>query len=140
MIRRVSIIVIICYLFLDATFVNAHNHPISEGNKDSCPAYILSHSFNSDTAFNNTFLIEYSPEKIEYLQIIKENYTCHIIYLSINNRAPPLPNQIWFPVLRYHLKKVHEFHELLNHRFHLNINTILVLICVNQAEGPVLRA
>jgi hypothetical protein len=92
--KSVSIILIFCYLFLAATFVNAHNHPISEGEKDSCPVYIISHSFNNDTDFNNTFLIEYAPEKIEYLQIIKENYTCHIIYLSINNRAPPLPNQI----------------------------------------------
>jgi len=94
MIRRISIIVIISYLFIAATFVNAHNHPISEGKKDSCPVYIISYSFNSDTAFNNTFLNEYAPEQIEYLQIIKDIFPCHITYLSINNRAPPPPNQI----------------------------------------------
>jgi hypothetical protein len=92
--KPVSIIVIICYLFLSATFVNAHNHPISEGKKDNCPVYIISHSFYSDTAFNNTFLIEYAPEQIEYLQIIKDKFPCHITYLSIKNRAPPLPNEI----------------------------------------------
>jgi len=94
MIRRVSIILIICYIFLTATFVNFHNHPISEGEEDSCPVYIISHSFNSDTAFNNTFLIEYSPEQIEYLQNIKDIFPCHITYFSIKNRAPPLSNQI----------------------------------------------
>ena len=94
MIKRVSIIVIISYLFLAATFVNSHNHPVSEEKNDNCPAYIISHSFNSDTAFNNTFLIEYAPGQIEYLQIIKDNYSSHITYLSINNRAPPLSNQI----------------------------------------------
>jgi hypothetical protein len=92
MTKRVSIIVIISYLFLAATFVNSHNHPISEGKNDSCPVYIISHSFNSDTAFNNTFLIEYAPGQIEYLQIINDNYSCIITYLSINNRARP--NQI----------------------------------------------
>jgi len=94
MIRRISIIVIISYLFLAATFVNSHNHPVSEGKSDSCPVYIISYSFNSDTAFNNTFLIEYAPGQIEYLQIIKDNYSSHITSLAINNRAPPLSNQI----------------------------------------------
>ena len=92
MIKRVSIIVIISYLFLAATFVNAHNHPVSEGKNDNCPAYIIGHSFNSDTAFNNTFLIEYTPGQIEYLQIIKDVFPNHITYLPINNRAPPLSN------------------------------------------------
>lgn len=94
MIRRISIILIICYLFLAATFVNSHNHPINEGEKDDCPAYIIGYSFNSDSAFNNLYIIEYAPGKIEYLQISKEKYTHHITYLSINNRAPPHPNQI----------------------------------------------
>ena len=92
--KQASIILIICYLFLSTTFVNAHNHPISEGKKDNCPVYIISYSFNSDTAFNNTFLIEYAPEQIEYLQIIKDIFPCHITYSSIKNRAPPLSNQI----------------------------------------------
>ena len=95
MIKLVSIIVIISYLFLAATYVNSHNHPISEGKNDNCPAYIISHSFNSDTAFNNTFLIEYAPGQIEYLQIIKDDSSYHIICLSINNRAPPLSTQIY---------------------------------------------
>ena len=94
MIRRVSVIVIISYLFLVTTFVNSHNHSISEGEYDNCPVYIISHSFNSDTAFNNTFLIEYTSGQIEYLRIIKDNFPCHITYLSIKNRAPPRSNQI----------------------------------------------
>ena len=93
--RRISIIIIISYLFLAATFVNSHNHPISEGKSDNCPAYIISHSFNSDTAFNNTFLIEYSPGQIEYLQIIEDIFPIHITYLPINNRAPPLSSPIY---------------------------------------------
>ena len=107
MVRQTSIILIICYLFISATFVNAHNHPIAEGENDNCPAYIISHSFNSDSAFSNIFLNKYVPEQIEYLQIIKDDSSYHIICLSINNRAPPLSNQIWYPVLRCHLKKIH---------------------------------
>ena len=94
MIKRVSLIVIFSYLFLAATFVNSHDHPISEGEKDSCPVYIISHSFYSDTAFNNTFLNEYTPEQIEYVQISKDSFPCNIKYFSINSRAPPLSSQI----------------------------------------------
>jgi hypothetical protein len=92
MIRQASIILIICYLSLTATLANSHNHSISEGENDNCPAYIISHSFNCDNAFNNTILIQYVPEQIEYLKILKDIFPKHIKYLSINNRAPPIPN------------------------------------------------
>ena len=94
--RRISIIIIISYLFLAATFVNSHNHPINEGEKDSCPVYIISHSFYSDTAFNNTFLNEYAPEQIEYLQISKDIFPNYITHLYLNNRAPPLQTRSEF--------------------------------------------
>ena len=94
MVRQTSIILIIGYLFISATFVNAHNHPIAEGENDNCPVYIISYSFNSDTAFNNAFVIDYAPEQTEYLQITKNESSYHIVCLSINNRAPPLSNQI----------------------------------------------
>ena len=94
MIRHIPIILIICHLFLAATFVNAHNHPIAEGENDHCPAYIINHGFYSDSAANNTLLIEYVPRQNEYLIITKIEISYHIIYSSINNRAPPFSNQI----------------------------------------------
>ena len=94
MIRLVSIFLIISHLSLAATFINAHNHPIAEGENDRCPVYIITHSYYGDFAITNICFIEYVPEQIEYLKIIKEDLSYHIIYLPINNRAPPLSNQI----------------------------------------------
>jgi len=99
--KQAAIILVICYLFLSITFVNAHNHPISEGESDHCPVYIISHSFYSDSATNNIILIEYVPKQNEYLIITNDDISCHIIYSSINTRAPPFSDQIWLSFLKF---------------------------------------
>ncbi len=75
-------------LFLTSVEVLAHNHPLYQGENNSCPAYILSNTANLEQAVVPTEPVKAVPF-VEVLSQQDEAFQPQIVFSCFSHRAPP---------------------------------------------------
>lgn len=87
--KRIAILSIIAaFLYLTSVEVLAHNHPLWQGENNTCPAYILANSLNLEQATP----ILFTPESVPLFEISllnDEPFIQKIILLPFSRRGPP---------------------------------------------------
>jgi|GEM_PF-7059462 hypothetical protein len=75
-------------LFLTSVEVLAHNHPLFQGENNSCPAYIL---YNTANLEQSTPPIEpFNPVPfVEILHLQNDSFQPLLIFTCFSHRAPP---------------------------------------------------
>jgi hypothetical protein len=75
-------------LFLTSVEVLAHNHPLSQGENNSCPAYVLSNTANLEL---NVVPVEpvHSEPFFEILQLQNDTLQTQVHFSCFSHRAPP---------------------------------------------------
>lgn len=87
--RFISVGIITVYLFLSIVMGNIHNHPISQGESNDCPAYVIGLSFNSATPADFCASLEYQPSSVEILPQDQITLSAQSESSFFDNRAPP---------------------------------------------------
>jgi hypothetical protein len=88
--RLVTLQLIVGYLFMTLILSHVHNHPLTEPENDSCPAFIISSVLNSDdvpTDLTQVAAMEFTGTYIPLFTSVL--YPQTTIYFS-PKRAPPV--------------------------------------------------
>ncbi len=88
-IKRIVVFNLIAVLlFLTSVEVLAHNHPLYQGENNSCPAYIL-----SNTAHLQQVVVPVEPVRtvpfVEFLTIENDSFQAQVHFACFSHRAPP---------------------------------------------------
>ena len=75
-------------LFLTSVEVLAHNHPLYQGENNSCPAYILSNTANLEQAVVPVVPANAVPF-VEILHQQNESFQPQIVFSCFSHRGPP---------------------------------------------------
>ncbi len=87
--RLFTIQLIAGYLFVTLFLSQVHNHPLTEPEKDSCPAFIIATVVNSDdvpTGLSQVTGIEFTGV---CLPLVRSVLSSQPIYFHTTDRAPP---------------------------------------------------
>ncbi len=87
--RLVTLQLIAGYLFMTLVLSHVHNHPLTEPENDSCPAFIISSIVNSDdvpTGLTQVASVEFTGTYLTLFPSVLDSQTT--IYHS-SDRAPP---------------------------------------------------
>ena len=76
------------FLFLTTVEVLAHNHPLFQGENNSCPAYILSNTAHLEQAVVPVEPVNAVPF-VEILHQQEEIFQPQIVFSCFSHRAPP---------------------------------------------------
>ncbi len=88
--RLVTIQLIAGYLFATLILSHVHNHPLSEPENDTCPAFIIASVVNSDDVPTNLNQVEAPAFSGAVLQILPSELHSQITLFRTSNRAPPV--------------------------------------------------
>ena len=93
--RSSAAAIIIVYLFLTLIMENYHNHPVTQGETDDCPAYILGLNFISETPVDFCASLEYLFFGNDFLEEYQRPFSSQRTSLHFDHRAPPQNNSIY---------------------------------------------
>jgi len=87
--KTVSIALVGFYLLLTTVAVNHHNHPLSQGENDHCPAYILGLSVNADQTPDALATLPAALHFFGNLTPENDLAVSQLSFFYISQRAPP---------------------------------------------------
>ena len=88
--KPISLLTIAFYLILSLVLSQAHNHPASEGENDSCPAYIIGLSVTADEV--PAMVAESTVLRLlQTISLTGKDLTVQPIFTPFRHRGPPLP-------------------------------------------------
>ena len=91
-IRKLSIVLLgLIFLVIVSLGDLAHNHPLTQKENASCPAYVLSISINFEPALLGATALP----SLTHLFSLQENYSAPVLILFVHSFAQRAPPQLY---------------------------------------------